>query len=278
MTPASVKITILVDNHAGDGLLAEHGLSLWIETEGKHILFDTGQGRALESNAEILGIDLSQTDTIVLSHGHFDHSGGISQVLQQAQNADIYCHPGVVSPRYAIRNGTPKSIQMPPKSMTAIDRLPSQHVHWVQQPIILFGKIGITGPIPRETIYEDTGGPFYLDPEGRRPDPIEDDLALWIRTEKGLIVCVGCAHAGLVNTLNHVRHLSNGPSVRAIMGGFHLLGASQDRLLQTVAALRLLKPDRVVPCHCTGEPAVASLFNAFEERVSPGAAGRTYQF
>jgi len=278
MTSAGVKITILVDNQAGDKLIAEHGLSLWIETEGKHILFDTGQGNALEVNAHVLGVDLGMTDILVLSHGHYDHTGGIAQVLQQAHNAGIYCHPGIVQPRYAIRDRTPKSIQMPQISMAAIDRLPSQRLHWVQQPMLLSGKISITGPIPRETDYEDTGGPFYLDPEGSRIDSIDDDLALWIQKDDGLVVCIGCSHAGLVNTLNHVRRLSSGVRIRAVIGGFHLLNASRERLNQTMAVLRFLEPDRIVPCHCTGEPAVALLRDVFGERVSPGAAGMKYQF
>jgi 7,8-dihydropterin-6-yl-methyl-4-(beta-D-ribofuranosyl)aminobenzene 5'-phosphate synthase len=267
-----------VDNQADKQLIPEHGLSLWIETESRHILFDTGQGNALETNASVLGVDLSKTDILVLSHGHYDHTGGIAQVLQQAHHAYIYCHSGVVLPRYAIRNGTASSIQMPQKSMAAMNRLSEQTLHWVQQPMRLFETIGITGPIPRETTDEDTGGPFYLDPEGSRVDPIDDDLALWIRKDDGLIVCVGCSHAGLVNTLNHVRRLNDGLKVRAIIGGFHLLNASRDRLEQTIAALRLLEPEMIVPCHCTGKPAVEMLRDAFGNRISPGMAGRIYRF
>jgi len=278
MTPAGVKITILVDDQPRDGLVAEHGLSLWIETEGKRVLFDTGQGSALENNARVLGVDLGRADVLVLSHGHYDHTGGIAQVLQQDRKADVYCHAGVVQPRYAIRDGRPKSIQMPRESMAAIDELPSQRLQWVQKPMLLSEKIGMTGPIPRETHYEDSGGAFYLDPEGRRLDPIDDDLALWIRTDDGLVVCVGCAHAGLVNTLNYVRRLSNALRIRAVIGGFHLLNTSRERLDRTIAALRLFGPDIVVPCHCTGELSVVVLRNALGERVSPGAAGMTYQF
>lgn len=278
MISAKTKITILVDNHAGDGLFAEHGLSLWIEAEGLHILFDAGQGMAFESNARSLGVNLDETDVLVLSHGHYDHTGGIAQVLQRALKTNVYCHPGIVQPRYAIRDGTPKSIQLPQMSMAAIDRLPSQHLHWVQQPMLLSERIGVTGPIPRETSFENTGGPFYLDPEGRRADPITDDLALWVQTDDGVIVCVGCSHAGLVNTLNHVQCLSSGQRVRAVIGGFHLLNASRERLDQTVAALRLFEPDIVVPCHCTGDLATETLRNGLGERVLPGAAGMTYRF
>lgn len=87
------KVTILVDNQAGKGLIAEHGLSLWIETEDERILFDTGQGGVFANNAQMLGIDLGQTDMLVLSHGHYDHTGGIPQILQQARNINVYRHP-----------------------------------------------------------------------------------------------------------------------------------------------------------------------------------------
>lgn len=272
------RITILVDNKASEGLASEHGLSLWIESEGKRILFDTGQGPALESNAQALGIDLAETDILVLSHGHYDHAGGIAHVIARARDIDVYCHPGVVQTRYALRDGNARSIGMPRKAGEALEQLPLQRLHWVQEPLMLTETVGVTGPVPRLTSYEDPGGPFYLNPEGARPDLIEDDLALWIQTDEGLVICMGCAHAGLINTLHHIRDLTEGARVRAVIGGFHLLSASHERLTQSIIKLRLLAPDMLVPCHCTGESAVASLCDALGERVSPGASGMTYQF
>ncbi|MBU4267983.1 MAG: MBL fold metallo-hydrolase [Acidobacteria bacterium] len=274
-----MKITILVDNRiARPELRAEHGLALWIESEGKRILFDTGQGGALGKNAKILGVDLGKTDIIVLSHGHYDHSGGMAQVMKRAKKVELYCHPGVIQPRYSISDGIATPVHMPQPSLVALDRLPPTHIHWLQQPLMLSAQIGLSGPIPRKTSYEDSGGPFYLDLQGKRPDPLSDDLALWMQTGSGLVVCVGCSHAGLVNTLNHVRRLNNGQKIRAVIGGFHLRNASSDRLAQTIAALRQLEPDMVVPCHCSGELAVAELRNALGERISMGAAGMIYQF
>jgi len=278
MDAHQLQITIVVDNKAVPGLMSEHGLSFRIEIGGRRILFDTGQGGALEPNARALGIDLDETDHLILSHGHRDHTGGIFQVLRHARNADVYCHSGIVKPRYSIRNGTTNQIQMPPNSMAAIDKVASRQLHWVLHPVMITETIGLTGFIPREMGYEDTGGPFYLDPAGRRPDMIEDDLALWISTSDGLVICVGCCHAGLVNTLNHIRRFNPGVRVRAIIGGFHLRNAGSRRLEQTIAALKSANPDLVVPCHCTGEPAVAALRVALGKRVTPGVAGMTFQF
>jgi 7,8-dihydropterin-6-yl-methyl-4-(beta-D-ribofuranosyl)aminobenzene 5'-phosphate synthase len=278
MPLAEVKITILVDNHAGAGLLEEHGLSFWIEAGGKRILFDTGQGKALAQNARTLGVDLGTTDTLVLSHGHYDHTGGIPHVLRLARNPEVYCHPGVVQPRYAIRDGRSRSIQMPSEAMTAIDGLPPRCLHWACDPVLLAEDIGITGQIPRKYDCRESEEPFFLDPEGKRSDPVADDLALWMRKDDGLVVVVGCAHAGLVNTLDYVRQLHDGMKIRAVIGGFHLGGADRDRITRTLDGLRPLLPEMLVPCHCTGDQAVAMLQEAYGDRVAPGAAGMTLLF
>jgi 7,8-dihydropterin-6-yl-methyl-4-(beta-D-ribofuranosyl)aminobenzene 5'-phosphate synthase len=196
-----------------------------------------------------------------------------------ARDVTVYGHPGTVWPRYAIRDGVCRAIHMPHASMAAIDALPSERMHWVSQPVRLWEAFGLTGPIPRKTPFEDPGGPFFLDPEGRRPDAIDDDLALWVETARGVVVCVGCCHAGVVNTLSHVQELNPGARIRALIGGFHLVNASRRRLDQTVAVLRDLDIELLVPCHCTGDDAVKTLTDALgPRRLSPGAAGNTYRF
>jgi len=229
-------------------------------------------------NAAVLGIDLAEADTLVLSHGHFDHTGGVAHVLKAAGAIDTYCHPGVVLPRYSIRDRAPRPIQMPGASMVAIDALSQKNLRWVQQPMRISELIGVTGPIPRETGFEDTGGPFYLDPGGRRADAMDDDLALWMETDRGLVVCVGCCHAGVVNTLNYILRLNPGSKIRAVVGGMHLLNASEERLELTIAALRAMGPELLVPCHCTGERPVERMQAAFGDLALWGYAGLKLQF
>lgn len=268
----STTITIVVDNQCRSGLRAEHGLAIYIENDGRRILFDTGQGSALVPNARSLGIDLRRTDTLVLSHGHYDHTGGVAAVLQSSA-ADLYCHPAVTQPRYAMRNGEARPIHLPHDAMRTIDQLPEERLHWTPEPVMLNAAIGITGAIPRRSGFEDTGGPFYLDPQGHRADALDDDMALFIKTAAGLVVCTGCCHAGLVNTLNHIRRLNDHGPLLAVIGGFHLLQAGSRRMQDTVTTLRSLSPRMVVPCHCTGEHAVAVLSDALGQKVVPGAAG-----
>jgi len=279
VSSSGTQVTILCDDQAGDRLVAEHGLSLWIETCGQRILFDTGQtGSILEQNARVCGTDLAKTDALVLSHGHYDHTGGIPLVAERSRELEVYCHPDAVLPRYRIRDGAAKPIGMPLESKAVMERLPAERLHWIVRPTSLSEKIGLTGFIPRQTSFEDTGGPFCLDPAGREPDPLVDDLALWIQADGGLIVVVGCCHAGVVNTLSHVRQLSDGSRIRAVVGGFHLLNAAPQRLDQTMAALRSVDPEVVVACHCTGQRAIEALRETLGSRVVPAAAGSSYQF
>jgi len=273
-----VRITILIDNQAGEGLKTEHGFALWIDTGDKQILFDTGQSGLLLDNAASLHVDLNKADTVILSHGHYDHTGGLAPLLSLTHSFDLYCHPAAVYPRYAVRGPEVKSLQMPRSVMSALDRFPQEQLHWIQQPLMIAPGIGLTGPIIRHTDYEDTGGPFFLDQAGQRPDPIDDDMALWIATESGLIVCVGCAHSGLVNTLRHIQTQNPGQRIRAIIGGFHLASADNIRLQKTVEALREFAPDQIIPCHCTGPEAIKVLHQGLGKCCHQGMAGMRLSF
>lgn len=268
------KITILVDDRAGPGLLPEHGLALWIEAGNKSILFDAGQGGALLKNARSLGIDLSLTEAIVLSHGHYDHTGGLAEVLSMARRAKVYLHPAAMVAKYGIRRQSASYIGMPEHSKAALRHVPEQLVCWVREPLEIEPGIWLTGPIPRANGFEDVGGQFYLDPDAAGPDAMEDDLALWIDDAQGLAVATGCAHAGLVNTLDHILKVSGRKRIKAVLGGFHLGGASDGRLELTAAALKDLHPDLLMPCHCTGEAATEHLHITLGGTVEDGVSGK----
>ncbi len=274
---STTTLTILMDNTAEPGFGAEFGFSLWIEQAQHRILFDTGQTGLLLDNATKSGINLEQTEFLALSHGHYDHTGGLPEVLNLATHCQVYCHPGAVLPRYSIRGQEATPIHMAPSTCSALDHLPSHRLHWVWEPVQLTDTIGLTGPLPRNTDYEDTGGPFYLDPEGKRPDPIDDDQALWIKTDAGLIVCLGCAHSGLINTLDHIRTLHPDTPLHTIIGGFHLVNAAPNRLQQTCAALQQWQPKQIIACHCTGEQALRQLQTSFPLSLIKGAAGQQFQ-
>lgn len=274
----TVKMTVLVDDKAANGLEAEHGLSLWIEADDRRILFDTGQTAVLTRNADRLGIALDRTDILVLSHGHHDHTGAVHEVIRRSDRVTTYCHPGAVVPRYSRRDGRTRPIGMPEAASTNLGAIPPERVVWVAQPCELFRGAGVTGAVLRTTAFEAAGGLYYLDPAGTLVDRVEDDMALWLSTCKGLVVCVGCCHAGLINTLNQVRRCSQTPRIHALVGGFHMSDASDERMRRTLGALVESGVDRLIPCHCTGERFIEKLRLEFGDRTSPGQAGATYVF
>jgi 7,8-dihydropterin-6-yl-methyl-4-(beta-D-ribofuranosyl)aminobenzene 5'-phosphate synthase len=278
MGESEVEITLLVDNQPGPGLMAEHGLSVLIRTGGRSILLDTGKGDALPRNAERLGVDLGQIDTVVLSHGHYDHTGGLPAVIGKRAGMIVHFHPKIFRPRYTADQSGTRSIGIPATAVHALEDLPGRCLKPTTGTVRLTDTVGISTQIKRDTDYEDTGGAFFLDAKATSPDLIEDDLVVWVTTDSGVVVVVGCCHAGIINTLSQVRRVTGETRIRAVIGGLHLLHADYRRLDPTMAALQTISPETVVPCHCTGERATAALRSTFGERVTIGRSGAVYRF
>jgi 7,8-dihydropterin-6-yl-methyl-4-(beta-D-ribofuranosyl)aminobenzene 5'-phosphate synthase len=262
-----IRITVVVENTAaGAGVLGEHGLALWIDTGSHRVLFDTGQTGVVLQNAARLQVPLDHADAIVLSHGHYDHTGGLAELLRDNQATPVYAHPAAFQPKFMRRDdGTVRVVGMPDDAKR-IARGQRANVFETLEPTPVPGGLMVTGPIPRETDFEDTGGAFFLDRECRHPDPLQDDQALFFESERGTVVLLGCAHAGAVNTLRYARELTGNKPIHAVIGGMHLVKASSERLGRTIEELRHCGVERVGAAHCTGMAATAALWNAF-----PGA-------
>jgi len=276
-TMSKTRITILANDVADEpALRAEHGLAFWIEREGRFVLFDTGQGSALVPNAEALGIRLERTSAVLLSHGHYDHTGGLHQILARAPSATVHAHASALEARYVGDDrGERRSIGMPEVDRSALRRAGALVA--TGGPTEIVPGLFLTGPIPRETSYEDSGGPFSSDPEGRGADAFEDDQAVYFETGSGVGVILGCAHAGVVNTLRHIRRLTGDRPLELVLGGMHLLAASEERLERTIRDLARLEPRRLVPIHCTGARATTRLLEAFPERCARARAGDRFE-
>jgi len=269
----NIRITTLVENTASKaGLLAEHGLSFWIEYGGKWILFDTGQSNILIKNAEVLGIDLAETDAIVLSHGHYDHTGGLAVVLDIADKAKIYLHPAAIEPKFSRKTTGAEPIGMPDSAKEAIQ---DQHVVWTATPATIFPGMSVTGQVPRMNDYEDVGGDFFVDASCEKSDELLDDQTLFIESTKGLVVVLGCAHSGVVNTLDYISKLTGYNKIYAVIGGMHLLNASQIRIANTIEALKKYEIKKIVPLHCTGQKAMQDFKTDFGDKcLFLGAGGQ----
>jgi 7,8-dihydropterin-6-yl-methyl-4-(beta-D-ribofuranosyl)aminobenzene 5'-phosphate synthase len=274
-----LRITTLAEDTAGEpGLMAEHGLCLLIEADGHQILFDAGQGKVLLANARRLGADLRQVEAVVLSHGHYDHTGGLAQVLPRASRPVVHLHPAALEKKYARADQPPhRSIGIPDLAAREI-HAQARGVVRTRKPTEVLPGIYVTGEIPRHTDFESASGPFFLDEQCRRPDPVIDDQALYVDSIEGLVVVLGCAHAGVVNTLEYISHLTGRGQIRAVLGGMHLLRAPADWVDQTLRALERLDVQTVAPCHCTGLAAVARFQSALGSRVVDCRTGSRLQF
>lgn len=255
-----LRITTLSENTAGfPGALAEWGLSVLVQTDDLNILLDTGASISVSHNAPIFDLDLSTIDRIVLSHGHYDHTGGLKEVLKHiGKQVEVIAHPDIWAKKYARGKGFERYIGIPfPReeleALGASFTLSKEPV-WITDDIVSTGEIAMTEE------FEQLDPNLYVKEDGNwRRDELWDDRALIIKTGEGLVVILGCAHRGAINTLRHAREITGVALIHTVIGGTHLTGATEERVLRTATALQELGVQRVGVSHCTGLPSAVLL-------------------
>ncbi len=267
-----MKLIWLVDDVAEPPLRAEHGVAFWIATAQGRVLFDTGSsGSVLLHNAAKLSVDLSTADAVVLSHAHDDHTGGLPAVLPLLRpEVPLYANPTIFRPRYSNSSGEMLSRGMP----LSREELAPHPLRLSDQPQEVLPGVWTSGVITERPQPEGRSSHHFVREGGAyRPDPYQDDLSLVLETSAGLVLVCGCCHAGLLNTIAHVRRHWRAPII-GIAGGLHLRSAAPAVIRRTVASLASLPALRWVrPGHCSGAGFSKALRHALGVRYLSGTVG-----
>jgi len=302
-----VKSTDAVKYFTEEPLLAEHGFAALVDLRavGVKILWDAGMTQiALLENMKRMKIDPATIDKIALSHGHSDHTASVTEVIRamdlmpkprrwkqgatpdemrryvEGHRVPVVAHPAAFRERW----------HMPKRGKWYGPMLPPPRAEWEalgadvvlsKRPHELGPGCWTTGNVPRLS-FETSGIPktmTYRKGKAFTPDFVEEDQAIVINVKnKGLVILSGCAHSGIVNTVNHARKISGVDKVWAILGGFHLARANDDELSRTVDAIQACQPKLIIPSHCTGFRAMCHFAAQMPEEFLPGVVGATYLF
>lgn len=272
-----IKFTFLSENKTeSSSCTGEHGLSVYIETHGKKILFDFGASDLFYKNAVNLGIDLSKVDMAVVSHGHYDHTGGIPQFAEINKDAPIYIHKNAFRQTYGMENGKLEKVGSGirfPKDQFDHRWALTDGLTRISDEIVISGTI----PVP------DDGKPietFYMkEADGSlRADDMSHEQFLAIRDTKGVFLFSGCSHRGVLPAVNYCKEIFPDTPIYMLIAGMHLYHASSDETEKMVGELRDLGINKVMPVHCTGLKAITAIKNSMGEDCILATAGERYEY
>ena len=276
------RITILCENTISrSGLIGEHGFSLLIELENEKYLFDTGPGLSLPYNLKSLGKNLDGLDGIIISHGHYDHTGGLKWAIKKAGPVQVVAHPAIFS-RHMVYNPD-KPNEAPcfvgcPHAQRALEEL-GAHFNFISRTEKIASRLWfITGinRLPGQFPYDSR---LVMPEQGHLvPDPIRDDASLLLECEGPPVLILGCAHSGVLNILDHIRDKMSTSKLRAILGGTHLMFTSPKDIPRVIDKLEGFSIELIGVSHCTGFKAIIELAKHFEDRFKMASAGTTFVF
>ncbi len=276
-----MKITTLIENKSGNikGLKSEHGLSIFIEVDGKNVLFDLGQSGNIIDNAKKLKIDLKSLDYVIISHGHYDHSGGLKRLVKEINpKIKLYVGKGFFNKKYRSEDakdyeyiGNPfdeKFLEENNIDVEYVDRDITQ----VTDNLLIFTNI------IRNKEFENTNQTMYLEEKGEyKKDMFLDEISVGIKTDKGLVVLVGCSHVGIVNILDTIIKRTN-MNIYGLVGGTHLVKEDDEKINKIIDFFKEENIKIIGACHCTGKQGLTMLGQQLEESFIGNNTGDYLKF
>lgn len=278
-----MKFTFLMENKTyKSGLLAEHGLSLLIETKGHNLLFDAGATGAFVSNCVKMGIDLEKVDMAVISHGHYDHTGGFPEFCRINAKAPVFMHRNALRTSYGMENG---ELEKETSGIRWTDeelKKMASRIVFTDGVLKLDDNIYLTGTVPVDEDFIPTEKFYYKEttPEGEKI--IEDDMSheqcLVIKEAGGIFIFSGCSHRGVINAINVCKSIFPGEPVRALVAGMHLYSSPREAGEKVVEQVARENIEKLFPVHCTGIEGISMLKTAAGDRCIIAGAGDEYEF
>jgi 7,8-dihydropterin-6-yl-methyl-4-(beta-D-ribofuranosyl)aminobenzene 5'-phosphate synthase len=264
--PIMIRIKVLIENTAFQpDVISEHGLSLFIQVGSEQILFDTGQSGAFMKNASIYGCKLEKTEKMIISHGHYDHTGGLPAFLKENKKVLVYCKKEALIPKFSHNYNEKRQINLP---LIDAYKTYTKRFVFLSENFRISPEILVVTDILNKTKFEnDEQNLTWKTGSNNEKDPFDDELFLILEENDGITIVTGCSHRGIINIIHTANKLFPAKKIKHVVGGFHLKNKSHERMKPVLKELNKFPIGQLDICHCTGIEEYGIIKNEFKGKT-----------